>query len=223
MISKKGSNLRKTKNNKQKSNNLCSLNINENTKIDYFYLQPKPSRKRSIRHPPSDHVYRQIENSLAKISRRIDQISGDGNCLFRALSKEVFGSERFHCWLRNRIVDFMADNSPLFDQIRINDETMEAHLRRMRADGIWATTLELFAAASFFEKNIYLFTPAMNWKHYQWYHFRPLSRRRIRHSYLALCHTRGEHFDRIVPIDQFDNKNYRSPVSRGSLLKLLVG
>ena len=212
-----------TRNTQEKLGKGSDLNFNKDLKIEACQLQPKPSRKRFIRHPPSDQVYRQIEQSLSKISRRIDLISGDGNCLFRALSKEVFGSERFHYWLRNRIVDFMADNASLFDGIQTNGETMEAHLNRMRADGIWATTLELFAAATFLEKNIYLFTPAMNRKCYQWYHFRPLNGCRRCHSYLALCHTRGEHFDRIVPIDQFDNKNYRSLVSRGSLLKLIVG
>ena len=45
-----------------------------------------------------------IEQLLASQNRKLIQIKGDGNCLFRALSLVVYGSEMYHsksenCWL----------------------------------------------------------------------------------------------------------------------------
>lgn len=180
----------------------------------------KPSSYRPTRRPPpADDLYFQLENALSKISRTIDLISGDGNCLFRALSREIFGSERFYGWMRNRIVDFMETHANLFVGFLDCNETIESHVAKMRNNGVWATTVELFAAATYLSKTVYLFTPAINRRRYQWYHFRPLCGRRKGISYIALCHTRAEHFDRIVPYGEFDNRNYPPPMSRGNFLR----
>ena len=188
------------------------------TKTFYNYLNPSPSRP-VRRPPPIDDLYSQLEKVLSKISRTIDLISGDGNCLFRALSRETFGSERFYNWMRNRIVDFMETHANLFIGFLDCNETIESHVAKMRINGVWATTMELFAAATYLSKTIYLFTPAISRRHYQWYHFRPLCGRRKGISYMALCHTRAEHFDRIIPYGEFDNRHYPPPMSRGNFLK----
>lgn len=46
--------------------------------------------------PPttSETDYKAIQDELRKQSRQIDLINGDGNCLFRSISKELFGRER---------------------------------------------------------------------------------------------------------------------------------
>ena len=52
-----------------------------------------------INPPPSTKVYNDLQKVLGK-QRRIDCIQRDGNCLFRAMSKELLGHEKFHYLIR---------------------------------------------------------------------------------------------------------------------------
>lgn len=171
----------------------------------------------NINTPPCDTIYAFLEEVLSKSHRKIDLISGDGNCFFRSLSKEVFGTERFHKWIRNQIVDYMKQRPTLFSLFIDGTETIDEHLEKMRSDKVWATTAEIFAAATFLGMDIYLFTPVIH-QQYEWFHFRPL--REVKHErfYVTMCHTGAEHFDRVVVIDNFDNKDFPPPICRGSFL-----
>ncbi|GAB1598622.1 OTU domain-containing protein 3-like [Argonauta hians] len=171
-----------------------------------------------VRDPPRDKSYLQLERILAKIERRIDFISGDGNCFFRALSKEISGVEKHHNSYRNQIVDLIETKPSQYAKFLDENESIEEHVDKMRINKVWATTAEVFAAAQFTGETIYLFTPVIN-KKYQWYHFRPLRPCKNDKSYILLCHTEGTHFDRVVPCDQFDNTDYPPPFSRGNFLK----
>lgn len=171
-----------------------------------------------VRVPPRDKSYIQLERILAKIERRIDFISGDGNCFFRALSKEISGVEKHHVSYRNKIVDLIETKPLHYIKFLDDNESIEEHVDKMRMNKVWATTAEVFAAAQFTGETIYLFTPVIN-KKYQWYHFKPTKSPKNDKSYILLCHTEGTHFDRIVPCDQFDNTDYPPPFSRGNFLK----
>ena len=50
--------------------------------------------------PPTTESYKAILTSLEQQNHTIDNIQGDGNCMFRSLSKELFGSEKYHSDLR---------------------------------------------------------------------------------------------------------------------------
>ena len=45
--------------------------------------------------------------------RSIKKIQGDGNCMFRALSRIVTGSQDQHSVIRAKIVQHMCDKAPL--------------------------------------------------------------------------------------------------------------
>ena len=65
---------------------------------------------------PSYPIYEVLKKQLSKENREIDYIKGDGNCFFRALSKQIHGTEKFHKDLRNLTVDIMATNRSFFVQ-----------------------------------------------------------------------------------------------------------
>ena len=54
---------------------------------------------------------------LQEVGRYIYRVTGDGNCLFRAFSKFLFGHENFHPQIRNAVVDFMEDNHDTFNTV----------------------------------------------------------------------------------------------------------
>ncbi|GAB1598621.1 OTU domain-containing protein 3-like [Argonauta hians] len=162
-------------------------------------------------------IYSFLEEFLAVSNRRIDLVVGDGNCFFRSLSKEVFGSEKFHRWIRIRVVEYMNQRPALFSLFLDGNETIEEHVEKMKADKVWATTAEIFAGATFLGMDIYLLTPVVHQK-YEWFHFRPLRHINGKRYHVTLCHTGGEHFDRIIPIDHDDNRDCLPPICIGSFL-----
>lgn len=169
-----------------------------------------------------------FSSRLASIDRRLDYIRGDGNCFFRALAKEVYNSEEFHKEWREAVVDVIEHHPNAFHQY-IDDGKVAEHAREMRKLGTWATTCEIYAAATLLNREIYILAPNHSGSEYQWLLFSPRSldtgtsasssastatlseQREGRHHpsqghsvqvhpcYLTLCHTNGNHYDRIVP------------------------
>ena len=69
-------------------------------------------------------------NKLAKYQQFIDVIVGDGNCFFRAISKELFGSEKFHNDLRQILTKFTMHNPTLFQALDFTNNFTK-HCNRM--------------------------------------------------------------------------------------------
>ncbi|ORY09641.1 OTU-like cysteine protease-domain-containing protein [Clohesyomyces aquaticus] len=118
---------------------------------------------------------------LANHGLYASEIRGDGNCLFSALSDQLYGRPGSHASLRHETVEFMRLNSAHYSMflevnpVRRNaprrrntpaplDTTMpseeqvqqkfEAHLKEMSNTGTWADNLEVSAFASRFNVDI---------------------------------------------------------------------
>ncbi|PVD27008.1 hypothetical protein C0Q70_12158 [Pomacea canaliculata] len=109
---------------------------------------------------------------LASLERQVDYIKGDGNCFFRALSKEIYGSENFHAEWREAVVD-VIDCHPLVFRQYVDTNSVESHVQEMRRLGTWATTCEIYAAAMLLQRDIYVLTPNHTGKEYHWLLFSP--------------------------------------------------
>ncbi len=102
---------------------------------------------------PNTEGYKLFQNMLGK-QRRIDYIQADGNCLFRALSKEILGHEKFHHAVRQMLIRHTRESSHLFQRYVFNG-TLEAHCKKMEAIGYWSTQVEIYAAANLLKTDIY--------------------------------------------------------------------
>ena len=60
---------------------------------------------------------------------------GDGNCLFRALSDQFYGSPSQHLYLRKEICDWMAAHKLRYEPFIEDDRGFDEHLRCMRQPG----------------------------------------------------------------------------------------
>jgi OTU domain-containing protein 3 len=60
---------------------------------------------------------------------------GDGNCLFRALSDQYYGSPSKHLELRAEICDFIAENKDEYAPFIENEKGIDHHLANMRQTG----------------------------------------------------------------------------------------
>ena len=59
----------------------------------------------AIKAYPSNHFYGIIVEHLSPLQRCIDLINPDGNCMFRAVSKELLGTDRHHFEVRSLVVE----------------------------------------------------------------------------------------------------------------------
>lgn len=177
-------------------------------------LESDVKRKRSTVYDDSDdeneinetnsyEVYDYLKVLLASTGRQIDCIRGDGNCFFRALSKIIYGNQSFYNEVRQAVVDMIEKNPKKFEAF--TDKPVDAHIKDMREDKTWATQTEIYAAATLLNKDIYMLSPVQFGETYKWLLFSP----RFKYKsdllncpcYITLCHTHGNHYDRIAPLD----------------------
>ena len=82
---------------------------------------------------------------------QVFDIVGDGNCLFRAFSYVICGTQKFHEIIRNRITSYMKEIQRHLHP-HINSSVDEfLNYSRMRLTGTWGTDIEIITAAHLFQ------------------------------------------------------------------------
>lgn len=150
------------------------------------------------------------EEILAALGRKVLPVKGDGNCLFRALGYYLYGTEMMHIRTRIELLNFVANNRAMFEPI-VMDGDIESHLLRMQHLTVWATQVELQAAASLYQIPVYILTfpkqlDTYNWQCYQpwapsnlnFSHNEPLPNQLSNLDHIELLHLRNCHFDCIL-------------------------
>lgn len=80
---------------------------------------------------------RLFKEQAAKYGLTIKEIHGDGNCMFRAISDLMFGTEGKHREVRQEACDYIEANKEYFQFFIEDDETFEEYVEDMRKDHIW--------------------------------------------------------------------------------------
>ena len=90
-------------------------------------------------------------------SRKCRSVLGDGNCLFRAVSHQLYGSEDQHLQIRHSLCNFIEQNQSKYEPYWIELTTsFSSHLKDIKKAGCWGTGLEIKACSD------YLLTPVFN-------------------------------------------------------------
>ena len=122
-----------------------------------------------------------LQSFLFQWNRKIVTVTGDGNCLFRVVSYLLFQNENAHDRLREIILRFEYLNKSLFENrmTNINENTFDQHLRKLCDPRSWATHIEVYAIATYFQAPVYFVTEPPEQgtagRTYCWECFRPLS------------------------------------------------
>ena len=88
-------------------------------------------------------------------------IEGDGNCFFRAISYCVSGSEKNHEAIRLATCRYLVENEAAFQSLQRNTNiSMSEYMQmsNMCQTGTWATEMEIIAVAAMLHINIYTFS-----------------------------------------------------------------
>lgn len=82
-------------------------------------------------------------------------IKPDGNCFFRALSYQLFGTENEHVTIRTTLYRAEVLNKKIFEHHLMNGLSIDQHLQALASPHSWATQVEVAAAASVFQIPVY--------------------------------------------------------------------
>ncbi|TFK97576.1 hypothetical protein BDV98DRAFT_259638 [Pterulicium gracile] len=86
---------------------------------------------------------------------------GDGNCLFRALSDQLYGSDVFHVKLRKDVCDWIERHEERYEPFVEDERGLETHLGCMRQNATYGGHMELSAFAHLTKRNVKVIQPGL--------------------------------------------------------------
>jgi len=115
------------------------------------------SRRENAHHLTADEIR---FRDLLKKERglEIKEQAGDGNCLFRAISLQVYGDPSMHAEVRKQCMDHMERDQEHFSQF-VTGEPFKHYVTRTRQDGVHGNNPEIQASSELFNRPIEVFTP----------------------------------------------------------------
>ena len=100
-----------------------------------------------------------IKNNLEKLHFFIKKMGGDGNCMFRAVSDQVYGNEEYHDIIREKCMDYLLIEREFFSQfIEGGDKEFDNYITRKRKSGVWGDDIELQAISEIYNRPIEIYS-----------------------------------------------------------------
>ncbi|CAG8465902.1 2749_t:CDS:2 [Paraglomus occultum] len=99
-----------------------------------------------------------LRQQLKELGLYLKDIAGDGNCLFRALSDQYYGSPGKHAKIRSEVCDYLAANKKHFKHF-VEEDRFDDHIAQMRKLGTYGGNMELVGYAQLQRVNIRVYQP----------------------------------------------------------------
>ena len=99
-----------------------------------------------------------LEERLAFLKLRTIESKDDGNCQFRSISRELYGSEKHHFAVRTAVAAHMRTNRVLFEPYVGDASDFDRYMQSMDMNKTWGDELTLRAAADAFGVEIHVIT-----------------------------------------------------------------
>lgn len=124
---------------------------------------------------------------------RVKDVAADGNCLFRAVSDQLYGHAEQHAELRRLAMDHVAANRESYEPFVEDDEPFDEYVAYMREDRSWGGNIELQALSIVCQVNIVIHVlEAPRWSVSNW----PADSARAIH----LGYHDGQHYSSLRPL-----------------------
>jgi len=105
-----------------------------------------------------------LEERLDSFGMQIYQMESDGNCQFRSLAFNLFGSQNHHAITRKSIVAHMKKHKDFFSMFFDGPSEFETFIEEMALDRTWGDELTLRAAVEVYGCVAHVITSeAANW------------------------------------------------------------
>ena len=99
-----------------------------------------------------------LKNFLTELKNynlKIIKIKPDGNCLFRAISHQLFSTEENHLEIREKCIEYI-NREKIFYSKFIN-ENFEKYIERKKKEGCWGDNIEIQAISEIYNLQIQIF------------------------------------------------------------------
>lgn len=107
---------------------------------------------------------RLMKERLQFLNLRMVTMEDDGNCQFRAISYELYGSQCYHHVVREKVVQHLRSNSEMFSFYVGEEKEWIHYLQKMSLERTWGDELTITAASQVFAVNIHVITTEVsNW------------------------------------------------------------
>lgn len=77
-----------------------------------------------------------LKSEMNRLSLKLRDVEGDGNCLFRALADQLWGEQKRHAEVRYRVCDFLEENQGVMRDFVVpfmqDGEDYSSYVNRMR-------------------------------------------------------------------------------------------
>jgi len=103
------------------------------------------------------HAFERYSNSLAKRSLILLKIQGDGNCLFRSISHQIYGNDSHHELVRGACIEYMRLEYAYFESFVACD--FDSYLEEKARLGVWGDEPEIQALCELYDR------PAQVWSY----------------------------------------------------------
>jgi len=88
-----------------------------------------------------------LNTQLGTLGLTLKQVPGDGNCLFRALTDQLYGNSNDHLLHRTQVVSYMRQHRDDFEPFVEDDISFDAHLSSLAENGTFAGNDSIVAFA----------------------------------------------------------------------------
>ena len=144
-----------------------------------------------------------VQTFLKQQERRIENVLGDGNCLFRAISFAVYHNQDMHTKVRIDISEIIRNNKQKFKPFITGSQSIDARVSNMSKSGIWGTQVELIAAATLYNIPVYVASRSTDGLSYHWRKYTPIAVDNVviietDKTHIELVHLNNCHFDPVV-------------------------
>ncbi|KAG6546372.1 hypothetical protein Mapa_012413 [Marchantia paleacea] len=107
----------------------------------------RKARTNNTRTKPRGGENGKMNEQLAPLGLKVVNMTGDGNCFFRAVADQLDGNEEEHSKYRRMVVDFLEEHRPDFEPFLEEETPFDEYCNNMRQDGTWAGHMELQATS----------------------------------------------------------------------------
>ena len=154
--------------------------------------------RESARQSPERQLLRR---RLDGLGLRENEVDGDGNCQFRAIADQLYGSPDRYADVRAKIVEHLRSNVPLYSGF-VHDIQYDAYIENMGLDGNWGDHLTLIAASNVYGLEIRVYTSYDgNWERV----IRPTDDGNIRRA-IQLSFYAELHYNSVYPNSEVDTQ-----------------
>ena len=103
---------------------------------------------------------RRLRERVAQYGLFLDGVASDGNCLFRAVSRQLYGTAEHHLLVRHRVVAQLSRDRSSYEPFFGEGPDFEQYLTEMATDSFWGDELAVRAVADVYSAEVHILTSA---------------------------------------------------------------